>query len=538
MSDANRYIVEEQLSAYLDGELSDTERAEVERVLAADAEARAMLDSLRHTAELVQRLPRRHAPDTLIDDLSARIEREQLLRGAEVATPGARTRRSVWPMLATAAVVMFAAGAGFWVFRELTPARYGVGPVASRYDENKERMVRPESESGPRPAAAPTLQSADDRLRQMESDAERRDAALALAASVSADKKLGEKALEPAPAASLLADVSGVKNEAPSPADNLGLDAVASAKPETQDRAVIRQAGAAEAGWRGVGDDALVLNVSVSNQYDLVQCREQVTQFLAANRIAPAPVDEAVMQNLMRGVPRVGGQTPDRAGMVAQAEPMLVEMPASQLPALLDRLAPATAGQRGIELEIGQYVVASGADRVREVLGSRRNYDRREKDEARSAVDEWAAGQMVQSDNARTYGLAFTDAAGPATVPAEESNLGSRSSISAVAKSMPHSREADADVGVTETERNEAAPRPVVTEGIAGTSAEKRAESQPSEVRAKGDLFRGDADADESVVKLLINFLAPSDGPPAAVTSRSAVSPSATSHPAASQPKP
>lgn len=52
----------ELLSAYLDGELADDERAALELRLAADAALRAELNALRRTAELVKALPRLKAP--------------------------------------------------------------------------------------------------------------------------------------------------------------------------------------------------------------------------------------------------------------------------------------------------------------------------------------------------------------------------------------------------------------------------------------------------------------------------------------------
>jgi len=52
----------ELLSAYLDGELADPDRAALERRLASDATLRAELESLRQTIGLLHGLPRLHAP--------------------------------------------------------------------------------------------------------------------------------------------------------------------------------------------------------------------------------------------------------------------------------------------------------------------------------------------------------------------------------------------------------------------------------------------------------------------------------------------
>ncbi|MGQ9889520.1 MAG: anti-sigma factor family protein, partial [Aggregatilineales bacterium] len=61
MSDLNDRNVE-QLSAYLDGALSERERATLEVHLQAEPALRAELDSLRQTVALVRGLPRLQAP--------------------------------------------------------------------------------------------------------------------------------------------------------------------------------------------------------------------------------------------------------------------------------------------------------------------------------------------------------------------------------------------------------------------------------------------------------------------------------------------
>lgn len=69
----------EQLTAYLDGELGEAQRAEVERLLERDAEARRILNELRAMARMVGGLPRAPAPRGLSAEISARLEREALL---------------------------------------------------------------------------------------------------------------------------------------------------------------------------------------------------------------------------------------------------------------------------------------------------------------------------------------------------------------------------------------------------------------------------------------------------------------------------
>ena len=78
MTELNRDNLNEYLSAYIDDELDESERAEVERLLRADPAVRSRLEALRQTVNLVNALPRQNAPPDLLDDLTNRAERELL----------------------------------------------------------------------------------------------------------------------------------------------------------------------------------------------------------------------------------------------------------------------------------------------------------------------------------------------------------------------------------------------------------------------------------------------------------------------------
>lgn len=109
----------EQLSAYIDGELSETARAEVEGWLAGDADARRLLEELRHAARLVGGLPRSAAPKGLSAEVTARLEREALL-GASVASESAARRVPLWQRgLAIAASLLLIVTASWLMWPEL-----------------------------------------------------------------------------------------------------------------------------------------------------------------------------------------------------------------------------------------------------------------------------------------------------------------------------------------------------------------------------------------------------------------------------------
>jgi hypothetical protein len=107
--------MDERLTAYLDGESSPDEMAEVEVLLREDASMRLRLEKLSETARWSRDLPRRDAPASLADDVMAVLERDHLLddRGPE---PGLRffRRGGFRTTLAMAAMIMIAITIGLW----------------------------------------------------------------------------------------------------------------------------------------------------------------------------------------------------------------------------------------------------------------------------------------------------------------------------------------------------------------------------------------------------------------------------------------
>ncbi len=120
MNAERREYLEMQLSAYLDGELTPHEQAEVEAWLAADPEARRLLAQLRATVEAVQSLPRARASEELLGSLRTRLERKALLDTpgpAEVVARTSTLSRGKWA--AAAAVIALTVTAGYftWTLR-------------------------------------------------------------------------------------------------------------------------------------------------------------------------------------------------------------------------------------------------------------------------------------------------------------------------------------------------------------------------------------------------------------------------------------
>lgn len=100
----------EMLSAYLDGELSSVERAEVEKQLDSSPALRCDLDALKQVSELVVSLPKRTAPSTMIDSVLEQIQTETVRPAASddtnPPTPRKNGAASIASLLACVAVLL------------------------------------------------------------------------------------------------------------------------------------------------------------------------------------------------------------------------------------------------------------------------------------------------------------------------------------------------------------------------------------------------------------------------------------------------
>lgn len=79
MNEHEKSNLEELLSGYIDGELSERQRNEVKRLIGHSAEAAAMLTQLQKNKALLGSLPRAQAPAHLFDNVRASLERSVLL---------------------------------------------------------------------------------------------------------------------------------------------------------------------------------------------------------------------------------------------------------------------------------------------------------------------------------------------------------------------------------------------------------------------------------------------------------------------------
>lgn len=154
--------LDEWLSAYLDGELTEEEAQLVESTLREQESARRRLADLRRTVSLVTGLPRHAAPPVLADEVLARLERTELLgdvRHVPIAASPRRRRLPLWTSLAAAFGVSVLAG--WWYYlapQRSTPrtidsaSRVATGESAATASRENPSADSAEPESGP-PAA-------------------------------------------------------------------------------------------------------------------------------------------------------------------------------------------------------------------------------------------------------------------------------------------------------------------------------------------------------------------------------------------------
>ena len=151
---------EAKLLAYIDGELDDAGRADIERHIEANPKHRKLLDELSAGRRLLRLLPREVAPVDLYDNIQSQFERQELLES--VATIGGdglsagssfgaddgainpdtgNFRLNRWGKLrAAAAIALLASGVGLVVYNVASPG--GNSNIATNGKPDTRIMIR------------------------------------------------------------------------------------------------------------------------------------------------------------------------------------------------------------------------------------------------------------------------------------------------------------------------------------------------------------------------------------------------------------
>ncbi len=110
--------IESRLAAYIDGELAEKDRAEIEQYLAANPGHQQLIDELRTQRSQIASIPRERAPVEVLDHLQSHLERQSLLEHVEDGVGSMRINH--WPQwTAVAAMLLLTVGLGALVFSVL-----------------------------------------------------------------------------------------------------------------------------------------------------------------------------------------------------------------------------------------------------------------------------------------------------------------------------------------------------------------------------------------------------------------------------------
>lgn len=125
--------LEELLNGYVDGELSDRQRIELQRLISHDADTARKLEQLRRCKILVRSLPRAEAPADMLERVKASLERRTLV-GSQLSDfdeqAGAR-QLFFRKVLTAAAMIGLVAVLGTVIYTIVGPEN-AVGPVAGK----------------------------------------------------------------------------------------------------------------------------------------------------------------------------------------------------------------------------------------------------------------------------------------------------------------------------------------------------------------------------------------------------------------------
>ena len=126
----NQEIIESKLCAYIDGELDDAGRVDIEKHLEANPQHRRLLEELRRTSALLRAPPRDPAPSELSETFTAQLERSVLLHGIGDGSSDGSMRMGRTPQFfAAAAIILLTVGLAVVIYFALPT--HGVHPVVA-----------------------------------------------------------------------------------------------------------------------------------------------------------------------------------------------------------------------------------------------------------------------------------------------------------------------------------------------------------------------------------------------------------------------
>ena len=305
---SGREKIEEQLSAYLDGELPKAEREEIERALQADPKLAEQLRQLQAVRDMLKGLPREHSGEEFVSGVLARAERRDLVSSGVEHRPLRRLSWARW--LASAAVLLIAVGIGMVVTAVLRSPTFPeiiaekdrpdqTGQIAREVSELAEKPVRPDSETATLEAAEEG-RIAEDRAEEIAVPAKPAEGPPPPVAARGIDlaKVAAEKPVEqakptaaaplPAIAKAAAADHRFMGKGYVTAGTETHAKAAATAPAGSQDRATVAEAELADARNEVIFTD------------NVAETQRQVEKLLTDNNVVPLEIESAVTTNTLR----------------------------------------------------------------------------------------------------------------------------------------------------------------------------------------------------------------------------------------------
>ena len=146
MTDENQhYDIDEMLNAYMDGELSERQQAEVQRLIAHDSVIAEKFVQLQRQSELVKTLPSEKAPADILYKTRQSLEKRALLGtdAHSVAERAGEKELYMRKMISAAAMVALVAALGIVIYTILSSPKPPAVPVAGDFPAPTIEKVTP-----------------------------------------------------------------------------------------------------------------------------------------------------------------------------------------------------------------------------------------------------------------------------------------------------------------------------------------------------------------------------------------------------------
>jgi hypothetical protein len=149
MSEKSKPKIDELLSGFVDGELSERQRTELKRLMQHDDELSQRLNELKRQKQLLGALPIASAPEGLLDDVKATLERQSILDNASArCDDSAGVRHLMFRRFVTTAAMFSLVGVLVWVVLNVVMPLDSESKESFSIKQTLSTILAPKSEAG------------------------------------------------------------------------------------------------------------------------------------------------------------------------------------------------------------------------------------------------------------------------------------------------------------------------------------------------------------------------------------------------------